>query len=660
MNSLFSNLKFDYQAIDDSSLLITGYSGKESELEIPSKLKRMNVAGIGNRAFSDFVNLTGITIPDGVSSIGDYAFSGCAKLTSVVLPETIKTIGNHAFSGCEQLQTITIPYGVEVIGNGAFSNCHNLKVVKIPESADRMGKSLFEGCPMLESVMVTNSVGLCYELDINSIIKGSDSSRKGYVCPYCGKEILNDSVLFWEKVKQEHVDKVRSKSLSYFYLNNFPRVYYKVNPWSNVEQEDENGFPTVISECLDHSIIPEELDEKDGFDSDGFSEYDEFEDTFDDEFDSDFSPERKRPESVVHKIDRRACPHCHCDLPQKFGTLDTYHVAVCGGNASGKTAYLLSLFRSLEKYLTEHNLGSIKIEDESASFLALLIHEYEVYETTSTTPADRTFPIVCHYQNSKREAYLVFHDIPCDGASDPVYLAGHAGLPRCETLLLMIDPNSVSVSYGDLATQWYHVHFGSDLYGVTPDCCLDSLKCMMADTSSLCRQYAPNKTNVIAVITKLDMLLEFHRNREDLSSGNMEFARDGVQDHYGAVNMVLTERVGTEFETFFDNVYNVNLRAELIKTFGNDVNIRILGTAATTGHRIAEPFLVTLMLLNLVPYKNGEDKTVWCIMHYDDADRLLQKGAPPTVKTLAEMFFHPEEEKTSDIQTISSDDDFDF
>jgi len=44
---------------------------------------------IGDKAFKDCENLTGVTIPDSVTSIGRYAFDGCTVLTSVTFQGTI-------------------------------------------------------------------------------------------------------------------------------------------------------------------------------------------------------------------------------------------------------------------------------------------------------------------------------------------------------------------------------------------------------------------------------------------------------------------------------------------------------------------------------------------------------------------------------------------
>ena len=71
-----------YYEISNNEVTITRYFGKDTELEIPSKINGKIVTSIGVGAFNDaYCNLTNVIIPNSVTSIGDSAFSNCDNLT---------------------------------------------------------------------------------------------------------------------------------------------------------------------------------------------------------------------------------------------------------------------------------------------------------------------------------------------------------------------------------------------------------------------------------------------------------------------------------------------------------------------------------------------------------------------------------------------------
>ena len=116
------------------------------------------VTSIGDYAFTDFINLTSVTIPNSVTSIGDWAFECCTSLTSITIPNSVTFIGNHAFSGCSALTSVTIPNSVNSIGGYAFYKCSGLKFLTIPNSVKSIGENAFSYCSGLTSVTIPNSV----------------------------------------------------------------------------------------------------------------------------------------------------------------------------------------------------------------------------------------------------------------------------------------------------------------------------------------------------------------------------------------------------------------------------------------------------------------------------------------------------------------------
>ena len=449
-----------------------------------------------------------------------------------------------------------------------------------------------------------------------------------YVCPYCGSEVSKEDVLFWEQVKTMYTDNVRGDYLKKHGVrvaagNKFPRVYYRVQPeGANVVRVDENEFPTMIRDHLGNSILPEDL---------ARAARSKKSDSFDDDFDSDdYDDEDSRDDNSsqeLHNIPKRACPKCHCELPQQFGTIPTYHVAMFGGRAAGKTAYLVNLFQQLKTQLGANDLGSVELATESANFLQPMIDDYERDGTTRPTPADGgLLPILCHYKNRDHEAFITFYDIAGEGTGDAAYMANHIGIANCESLMLVIDPNMFvgGAFYGE----WTANHMeGDDRYNDYGDCCKEPVDSFLYQAGDLCKEYSDRIKYIICVITKIDMMLE--AQKKFFSAGDIELTTDVKDKHHGAVSLPVLTRIKEELNRYFITEHQVRLEDKVRYTFGKDVKINILGVSTSTRtndreirfeprsaaieskHRIIEPFLVVLMYFGLVPAKNKDGQIIY-------------------------------------------------
>ena len=84
---------------------------------IPAKIGGVSVKCIGDFAFWDCTELTGITIPDGVTSIGIGAFIGCENMATLTIPDSVTYIGEGAFDGCAP-DTVYVAHGkTEFVSN---------------------------------------------------------------------------------------------------------------------------------------------------------------------------------------------------------------------------------------------------------------------------------------------------------------------------------------------------------------------------------------------------------------------------------------------------------------------------------------------------------------------------------------------------------------
>lgn len=101
---------------------ITGAADLPSpDLVLPAAVNGIPVERVGYRAFEFLVQVTSLTLPEGITAIGDRAFEGCRALKTLTLPAGLRDIGNQAFSGCQKLGAFTLPGSVSRIGDRAFS-----------------------------------------------------------------------------------------------------------------------------------------------------------------------------------------------------------------------------------------------------------------------------------------------------------------------------------------------------------------------------------------------------------------------------------------------------------------------------------------------------------------------------------------------------------
>lgn len=445
-----------------------------------------------------------------------------------------------------------------------------------------------------------------------------------HICPYCGEEIKREDILFWEKVKRQYTDNVRGNFLQRHGVevppgNKFDRLYYRLRE-DCIVREDENGWPTMIEDHLGNAVTPEDLSEGKSTDRE-----DSFDSDFDtDSFDHDGESAAERKDRELHKIPNRACPHCHCELPRQFGTLKNHHVSMFGGRASGKTAYLINLFQQANMQLSQNNLGSVELSAESQAFLQPKIEYYERTGTIPPTPADDgLLPIVCVYKNREAEAFVTIYDIAGEGTGNAAYMANHKGITNCESLILMIDPNMFVG--GSFYAEWTANHLaGDNRYSEIGDCCKEPLDSFLNQAGELCRDYADNIKNIVAVVTKMDMLLE--SNEKSFSSGDIEIVTDVKEKHRDAVSIQILKKVDSEISLFIEKQFKIQLRERLKNTFGQDVRVNILGVSTSTRvrgdgnqirfeprssamdskHRIIEPFLVVLMYFGMVPVRRPD------------------------------------------------------
>jgi uncharacterized protein (UPF0333 family) len=141
---------------------ISGYTGIDCDVVIPSIFNHLEVEGIKSYAFSGNNKIESIYIPDSVKVIYPNAFSNCLSLKNVRLSNNCSEIGDAAFYFCDNLRSVIIPKSVESIGDYAFYNIRLVYTDK--EDISSWNTKAFDD----------NLVCIHKGLDLSKIIKEND------------------------------------------------------------------------------------------------------------------------------------------------------------------------------------------------------------------------------------------------------------------------------------------------------------------------------------------------------------------------------------------------------------------------------------------------------------------------------------------------------
>ena len=134
-------------------------------LNIPTNIEHggnsYSVTKIGDYAFENYEQATGLVLPVGIKIIGLYSFYRCGGVRGALnIPNGVTEIDFSAFAYCDKLTgPINFPNTLIEIEAQAFQSCTNLEgVLNIPSSLTTIKGNTFQFCEKLTKINIPNSV----------------------------------------------------------------------------------------------------------------------------------------------------------------------------------------------------------------------------------------------------------------------------------------------------------------------------------------------------------------------------------------------------------------------------------------------------------------------------------------------------------------------
>lgn len=167
------------------------------------------------------------------------------------------------------------------------------------------------------------------------------------------------------------------------------------------------------------------------------------------------------------------CPHCHNWLPTEMIAEGSQIISVIGAQSSGKTTYITTLYKELQKYGHRMNLN-IRPKDESPRsdfrttdrIQRLMTRLYDEKQLLEKTPVgERPIPLIFKLTKSKyrdrpskddKQMYLVFYDTAGESFDNQEEILRTATyLQESSAVILLIDPFSIKALRRDILEAGY-------------------------------------------------------------------------------------------------------------------------------------------------------------------------------------------------------------
>ena len=141
----------------ENGVVISLGNCSSTEIAIPSTYDNMVVSIISSQAF-EYERITSAILPDSITMIGENAFYQCFQLSGIHLGNNISTIGKRAFFKCTSLKSVRLPNSLTELGEYTFAYCSDLESVYIGNHITKLKIRVFQDCKSLSDIYYSGTI----------------------------------------------------------------------------------------------------------------------------------------------------------------------------------------------------------------------------------------------------------------------------------------------------------------------------------------------------------------------------------------------------------------------------------------------------------------------------------------------------------------------
>ena len=482
-------------------------------------------------------------------------------------------------------------------------------------------------------------------------------------CPFCGNDFEPEDILFCDVLENQPEEASLYDSVYADFSEKFiqlnavnatdskgdpvtikmePRKQYYLHPWSDTNRKDKppfhkplqckNGnahklYPARIKVRRNNGLSPRmEMSVPEPSDTATQQTEGSYINTLNSKplFKSGANPSEEDhpqfPGDPIKTLSQKACPHCHCFLPDDIGLYPLHRVVVLGSTRAGKTTYMtLAAHQITSGTGMPAGLMKCTISEESRRYFDYLTQcmKFDVLEATRFENSNRikvVFPLLFTvYPDSGSPFFLSIHDCPGEAMQNNTYLANFDELSDSQSVIMMLDPYQFIPN----ANEEGH-------------CTINFNDTVNLFESNL--QFFSDLRQIVFTLTKMDLIYGTDDDHyikpkvyPNIDEKNLEDQhKDGINltwidDMSVQVSGAITTQLGYgHYETQICNLAkaqsNLGITSLCCSTLswsnGNQCFVPIIedrdGRRAynMNGYRVLEPLLCVLAKCNLLPVKN--------------------------------------------------------